>query len=124
MKAMRCKRVELEIWRWHGLVCQGGSREDFQAFVKRVAHHEITLGAHSCGHAFVAYGEPWLLWVGSLDDVASLAHEALHITSGVLEGRGMKWTNEGEEAYTYTMAHIIRCALARTGWCRADSYTS
>ena len=113
---MKCKRIELTIWKWDGLVASGGRPSDFQALVKRIADHDITVGDNSAGHAFVAYGKPWLLWVQDIKDVPALAHEALHVAAGVIESRGMKHTPESEEAYTYTMEHIIRCGLSRKGW--------
>lgn len=103
--------LTLSIWKWEGCVVVGGTSGDFVAWAKRVFGIEIVTGEHSAGHAYVAYGQPWLLWVESLKNIPALAHEALHIASGVLDGRGLKHTPESEEAYTYTMEAIMRAVL-------------
>lgn len=118
---MKTKVIRLSLWKWDGVLVAGGTAEDFAAFAKRDIKAVVDVGTHSAGHAYVEYGRPFALWVESLDNVPALAHEALHITSGVLEARGLKHTPESEEAYTYTMEAIIREALRRQGWRRVSS---
>jgi hypothetical protein len=103
-------------WKWEGTVLVGGTSREFAAFAKKQIDADITTGDGAAGHAYVEYGKPWLLWVESLTDVAALAHEALHVAAGVLECRGLKHTDASEEAYTYTMEHIMRTALACRQW--------
>jgi hypothetical protein len=111
--------VDLDIWKWQGCVCVGGTSADFAAWAKKFIDADITTGSNAAGHAYVAYGKPWLLWVESLKNVAALAHEALHVAAGVLEARGLKHGDQSEEAYTYTMEHIIRRTLAAKKWTKA-----
>lgn len=110
--------VNLSLWKWEGVIAVGGTIADFIAFAKSHGASEIHAedGGHSVGRAYVELGVPWLLWVESLDDLPALAHEALHVTSGVLEARGLKHTHESEEAYTYTMEVILRAALTAKKW--------
>lgn len=103
--------ISLGLWKWEGLVFCGGDSAQFRAVVKRYIDADIETQAHSCAHAYLEYGKPWMLWIQTLDDVPSLAHEALHITAGLLEARGLKFTEASEEAYTYTMEAIIRAVL-------------
>ena len=107
---MRFLTVALSLWKWKGVIAVGSTESQFAAFAKE---HGISIegGRTSAGRAYVELGKPWLLWIETLDDVAALAHEALHIASGVLECRGLKHVAESEEAYTYTMEAIIRVAL-------------
>jgi len=115
---MKAKTVTLDPWKWQGVLVTGCSGEQFAALVKRDIGASVGLGVHSQGHAYVEYGKPWYLWVDSIDDVPGLAHEAFHITSGVLEGRGLSMSRESEEAYTYTMEALLRAALDKRGWQR------
>lgn len=104
-------------WKWDGMVLIGGSPDDFKTFAKREIGADVETGSNSAGHAYVEYGKPWLLWVDSAKNVPALAHEALHVTAGVLLGRGLKHCANSEEAYTYTMEDILRQALdKRTKW--------
>lgn len=113
---MKSIDVNLAVWKWEGIVLAGGTSADFKAFAKRHIDADIETGAHAAGHAYVEYGKPWLLWVESLSDLPSLAHEALHVAAGVLEGRGCEYNKGSEEAFTYTMEHIIRATLAAKKW--------
>ena len=113
---MKAKTIELVPWKWQGVLVAGGTIEQFSALVKRDTGAEIDASPYSAGRAYVAYGMPWYLWVESIDDVASLAHEAFHIVSGVLQARGLKLSRKSEEAYTYTLSHIMTHAVNRKGW--------
>lgn len=108
--------VSLSIWKWEGRILIGGSPSDAKKHAKAFADAEANIGEHAAGHAFVEYGKPWLLWLASLDDIPALSHEAFHITSGVLEARGLRLTDASEEAYTYTMEAIVRAAVTAKGW--------
>lgn len=108
---MKSLAVTLDPWKWQGLVLVGETSTKFTEWAKTYCGADITTGANAAGHAWVAYGQPWLIWVESLDDVPALAHEALHVAAGVLEARGLKHSDASEEAYTYTMEYILRQAL-------------
>lgn len=118
MTPMRKMHLRLDPWKWEGAVLVGGTYDQFKRFVKRYIGEDVNVGSHSAGHAYVAYGQPWMLWIESRKNVGALAHEALHVTSGVLEARGMSLRNESEEAYTYTMEFIIRAVLTNKKWLR------
>lgn len=108
---MKVLNVTLDIWKWQGCVLIGGTSQGFARWAKAQIDADIETGSNAAGHAHVAYGKPWLIWVESLKDVPALAHEALHVTAGILEGRGLKYSEASEEAYTYTMEFIIRQVL-------------
>lgn len=113
---MRFLELTLSVWKWEGVVFVGGSPSEYEAHAREEFGVNANVGSQSLGHTYVEYGKPWLLWVQSLDRVATLAHEALHVTSGVLEARGLKHTPESEEAYTYTMEAIINATLTAKKW--------
>lgn len=102
--------VDLDIWQWSGVVLRGGTREEFVAWVKKYLGADVESQEGAQGHAYLELGKPWVLWVANPRDVATLAHEALHITAGILESRGLSFAGPSEEAYTYTMSRIISCA--------------
>lgn len=106
----------LDVWKWQGCVFVGGTSEDFKAWAKKHLDADITTGSNAAGHAYVEYGKPWLVWVDTLKNVPALAHEALHVAAGILEGRGLEYSKASEEAYTYTMEYIIRQALDAKKW--------
>lgn len=113
---MKALTLRLDPWKWMGVVLVGGTPDQARAWLKKETGIEPNIGAHAVGHAYVNYGQPWLLWMDSADDVATLAHEALHIASGVLEHRGLKFTADSEEAYTYTMEFIVRAVRSCRNW--------
>lgn len=113
---MRVTFFRLHTWKWEGAVCVGGTSADFVRFAKKWIDVDVISGEHAAGHAYVGYGKPWLLWVESLKNVPALAHEALHVTAGILEARGLKHSADSEEAYTYTMEEIIRNTLTAKKW--------
>lgn len=115
MTKLRFIRVMLAPWKWEGCVAVGGSTDDVASLAKDIGL-SIELSGHERGRAVVEMGKPWLLWLESLDDPAVLAHEALHIASGVLEQRGLKHTADSEEAYTYTMEDLMRKAMTAKRW--------
>lgn len=118
---MKVANVTLDIWKWQGCVLVGGKSSEFKDWAKKNIGADITTGTNAAGHAYVEYGKPWLIWLDTLANVPALAHEALHVASGILEARGLKFGNDSEEAYTYTMEHIIRQTLAVKKWERIES---
>lgn len=108
---MKVLNVPLDIWKWGGCVLQGGTSAAFAKWAKSECDIDIETGDHAAGHAHVSMSKPWLIWVESLSNTPTLAHEALHVVGGVLEARGLKYAEASEEAYTYTMEFIMRCAL-------------
>jgi hypothetical protein len=113
---MKFTLVRLMPWKWDGAVVVGGTPAEFRAWAKRYIDAEIDNGPNSAGHAYVYYGKPFLIWVESLKNIPALAHEAMHIAHGVLEGRGVKHNESSEEAYTYTMEDLIRQVLTAKKW--------
>jgi hypothetical protein len=119
---MKAADITLDIWQWQGVVLLGGTRADFVAWVKAALGADVESQEGAQGHAYMERGKPWVLWVANPKDEATLAHEALHITAGVLESRGLKLSGDSEEAYTYTLARII--TLARSARYRTVRRTS
>lgn len=109
--------VELSLWKWQGVLAVGGTSADFAAFAKTQDIDDIDANpSEEAGRAYVRLGKPFLMWVESLDNVPALAHEALHVASGILEARGLKHVAESEEAYTYTMEALLRMATTVKEW--------
>jgi hypothetical protein len=115
---MKALLIKLPLWKWSGELVCGGEGEDFKAYVIRMIGKEPQVGKHSCGHAVLHEGLPWFIWIRAFPDPPTLAHEALHITCGVLEVRGVTHSTASEEAYTYTLESIVRAAAAKKGWKR------
>jgi hypothetical protein len=117
-KPLRYRQIIVCPWAWDGFVIEGGTTESVNKLMK-----EMTNGADvqfdtaaGNGFAFTQPGKPWLIWVETLDDVAVLAHEALHATFAILRRAGMEFSHDSEEAYTYTMTDILDRALYKKGW--------
>lgn len=113
---MKSITVMLMPWKWQGMVLHGGTSFEFRDWAKKSIDVEIETGSNAAAHAHVSYGKPWLIWLASMRDIPALAHEALHITAGILEARGLKFAEASEEAYTYTMEDIIRQVLNAKKW--------
>lgn len=116
---MKVKMVRLELWKWHGALLCGGTERQMDVFVKKHVGDGFATTGDGCvamARAIVQADKPFVLWVDDIRDVASVAHEALHIASGVLEARGVRHVPQSEEAYTYTMEYLIRQALDPEGW--------
>lgn len=116
--SIRIKFVSLSIWQWDGAIIRG-SWDAYRAWAQKSSNAEPSVfddgGEAPAGHAWVQAGRPWLLWTETADP-AVLAHEALHVTAGVLGARGLSFTPESEEAYTYTMMAIMAEAISAKGW--------
>lgn len=113
---MKSILIQLMPWRWQGAVIIGGTSKEFAAWAKDSLDIDIETGPNAAGHAHLSEGKPWLIWLETLDNIPALAHEALHITAGLLEARGLHFTAASEEAYTYTMEDIIRQTLGAKKW--------
>ena len=50
-------------------------------------------------------------WTGDAFDNGELAHEALHAAIQILGRKGMKLTDESDEAYAYLTGSIVRRCL-------------
>lgn len=109
---MRFLDVDLSLWKWSGRVITGGTAQEFKDYAKQFCGAEPNVSVGCVGHAYVETGRPWLLWVERLDDLATLAHEVFHVTCGVLEGRGLRFSADSEEAFTYTLEAIMRTVLS------------
>lgn len=112
----------LDPWKWDVVVLHGEGRPgDLERYVKGLGIPEPNVGVHANGHAWVWYGVVAIMWVKSLKMVPELVHEVVHVVSGILEGRGMKFTRDSEEAYTYAVEHLLRMILAQKKWDRVPS---
>lgn len=113
---MKSVDVMLMPWKWAGVVLAGGTPDGFKAWAKKTLDADVETGSNSAAHAYVEYGKPWVIWVETMTDIPALAHEALHVAAGVLEGRGLSFSKGSEEAYTYTMEDILRQVLTAKQW--------
>ena len=113
---MKYIEIMLMPWKWGGRIVVGGTRAEIQAYAKKWLGIELSCPTRVLGHAYIESGNPWLLWLKTLQDIPSLAHEAFHVTSGVLEDRGLKFSEASEEAYTYTMEDLLRQVLNSKRW--------
>ena len=116
MKSMKYTDVMLMPWKWGGRILVGGTPETFQTYAKRWLDVNLDCGTGTQGHSYVEWGNPWVIWIKSLHDIPALAHEALHVTSGVLASRGLSFADPSEEAYTYTMEDLLRQVLTSKRW--------
>lgn len=98
-------------WKWQGAVVRGGTPADFARWVKTYLGADINVHENNEARAYVQIGHPWVIWVRSTENIPALAHEALHVAAGVLESRGLKFSNDSEEAYAYTVEDIMRRTL-------------
>jgi hypothetical protein len=113
---MKALLIDLPLWVWAGELVTGGTADDFRDYVKHLIGETPQVGTFSYGHSFMVADKPWFIWVRQAPDPPTLAHEALHIVGGVLEMRGLRWSHDSEEAYAYTLAHIVRAAASPKGW--------
>lgn len=118
-KPMKEKPADLTTWKWAGWLVQGGTFKDFKSWMLRSFNYEID-DIEATGCAMIHPGYPWVLWVEDIEDVATLSHEALHVTTDVLQSRGIILSRDSVEAFTYTMEDVIRQALDRRGWRKAE----
>lgn len=100
-----------------------GSRERFVYTMKKEYNIDIdSVGERDGEHAYVEYqgkNSPLFsfryIWLKKLkktpEYMGLLAHECLHATFEILDWAGMKYTRDGEEAYTYLLDNMIRQIL-------------
>lgn len=115
LRPMQQTTIVLQPWKWQGIVIRGGTPDDFAHWVKLVLGLTIDIHENNAARAFVQMGQPWVIWLRDFKNIPALAHEALHVAAGILDSRGLKFSDDSEEAYTYTMEDIIRQIL-RAKW--------
>lgn len=113
--SLRIKYLSLPPWNWDGAVI-AGPWTSYIRWVKGREDVDLSQMEPPAGHSLVADGRPWLLWVESRTNFPVLAHEGLHIVSGVLQARGMQHTDASEEAYAYTLTALLKDATSSKGW--------
>ncbi len=47
------------------------------------------------------------IWLHDLDDMGTIAHEAMHLTFDLMKRKGIKYCDESEEVYTYVLGQIV-----------------
>lgn len=111
---MRAKRrqlrlqVDLPPWDHLGYVLTGGTVEEAHCFAEAHIGVEFVAPApESIGCTFRQPRRPFVLWVRSLSDFPTLAHEALHVVSQLMLDRGIKHSADSEESYCYTLSYLL-----------------
>lgn len=107
-------------YKWWCVVIVGGLPADVAPYISRRVGHGIEIVPGSNGHTVVIGGAPVVMWLRHQPAraVPVLVHEAMHAVSGILDGRGLKWTPDSEEAYTYGVEDLVRRVLAERTWRR------
>lgn len=106
-------------WKWEVGIFHGGTGREFAALVKRLADADVGEISGAQGYCFIEDGKPVMVWVHSLADVPTLVHELIHATFGLMRLRGMTYSADGEEAYTYTLEALLRHILNQRKWMKA-----
>lgn len=52
-------------------------------------------------------GNSLCIWLKDLDSLGTIAHEAMHFAIDLLERKGLKFSKDSEEAYTYLTDYIV-----------------
>jgi len=117
MSDMRERGFVLAPWKWEVSVIVGGTPAAALEFVHGTLKlYDADFAEWALGWSFVQAGKPAVLWVHDASDIPTLVHEAIHVTSGILQARGLKHTPESEEAYTYTVESLLRAILECQEW--------
>lgn len=103
-------------WKWEIGIFHGGTAADFAAVLKREFDEDLGDISGSQGFCCRKPGQPVLVWVHSLKDTPTLVHELMHATFGIVSGRGVTYSGDSEEAYTYTLENILRQIQAQKTW--------
>jgi hypothetical protein len=105
--------VPVPIWNWDVVAFYGTDKAQLQRTLQPLG---IACDCPSAiGHTWVVEDTPVVLWVKDIADTPTLAHEAMHAVFGMLAARGLKHSAESEEAYTYTVSHILE-SLRKGKW--------
>lgn len=107
---MKALPVYVAVWKWGGWVLVGPSK-DYPGFMKQQLDTVDELKPNIGGHTTIDEDKPWVLWVPDLCDHAVLAHEAFHVAYAVLDTRGVKLSVDSEEAFAYTIEHVVRTVM-------------
>lgn len=117
LRTMKITQINLDIWKCYGYVIVGGTAARSIIWAKKRLNLNIELDDSDCeGYAFIEKGVPWVIWVSTLSNAETISHEALHITRTVLESRGLVYSGDSEEAWTYTMGFIVHSAQTTKKW--------
>lgn len=117
-KPLREVVVTVEPFKWEASIVYGGDRAQVDAYVKDVGIETDPVDAGSLGHTWVYAGSPGVVWVYDITDIPVLVHELMHLVSGVLEARGLKFSRDSEETYTYSVENLLRRVLHAKKWRR------
>lgn len=111
-------RAEFELvpWRKDLVVLHGGSQQQLADIIRADLSALYVPNEHTRGHVFLYEGKPYVLWVAHLEDVLSVVHEAQHVTFAVLRSRGIRPGAATEEAFAYTLEHIVGLVLDHRDW--------
>lgn len=108
-------------WRENFYFFRGWKIEDFVLYLKKKYEYELEVDHYADGFyieiSLSKSGYTYFIWTKgktkSTSDIATLAHECLHVTLLCLERRGVKFDPFNSEPFTYLMAALIRAALEK-----------
>lgn len=101
-------QVDLPPWDHTGFVLTGGTVEEARQFAVAATGIEFTKVEDAAGCTFQQPRKPFVIWVRSISDIPTLAHEALHVVSTLLLDRGVRHSAETEESYCYTLGYLLK----------------
>lgn len=119
---MKSKIITMNPWGWHGNLVVGGDPATFsKKLTRQLGLHEYGGSPKGLqGWTWLPQAQSWIIWVADLENIPVLAHEGLHMVSGILEVRGVSHTKESEEAYAYTLQDFMTQALEQKGWTNVE----
>jgi len=106
-------RVEVPIYKTSVYFLIGESEEDVTAYVKKktYVHCKDGIPLNEGARARVLLHESRLSFVRLQQDdimaIPCIAHECLHVTSFILDGVGIKYSFESEEAFAYLLEYLL-----------------
>jgi hypothetical protein len=108
IKNIYCELYNTNIW-----VSYGTPKDYFIKQVKHELHTDITL-QHSTNGRYIQFTKDniainWI-WTNDKSPIL-LAHEAFHAAHCILQSKGLRLTDDSEEAYAYFIEFIMRKTL-------------
>lgn len=104
------------VWGWDLVVFHGGTFAEVMLYVEKFIGISCEYTTEALGHCWIDNGKPLAIWIHDLKDIPTLVHELMHATFGMLGRRGLSHSGDSEEAYTYTLQHILTRVLAAKKW--------
>lgn len=113
-KKAKVANFTIPLWRWDVLII-AGDKDKSNKFLNKIDPN-LFIGEFDQGSCFTRPDSGVIVWVDSLKNVPTLVHEILHAVFAVLSFRGLEHSKKSEEAYTYTVSHLLGEILAHKKW--------